>query len=62
MTYCEDENCPGTDHVKSYNIWHCEDCHSVGFYYFKSDDEIREEHRKECTYIPPTRWPEGAEL
>jgi hypothetical protein len=36
------------DIMKTHNIWHCEDCHKIGFYYGMTDDEIREKHNQEC--------------
>lgn len=53
--------------MKTANTWHCDDCHKIGFYYDLTDEEIRDKHEKECearieTLVPPTRWPEDAEL
>ena len=29
-------------------VWHCEDCHQVGFYFDKTEREVAEEHAKTC--------------
>ena len=34
--------------MKTHDVWHCEDCHKIGFYYGMTDDEIREKHSQEC--------------
>jgi hypothetical protein len=49
-------------------IWHCEDCHKVGFYFEgETPQQVQDRHMKDCeatkeSELPPTRWPEGAEL
>ena len=50
--------------MKTANTWHCEDCHTVGFYFDLTDEEIRDKHRLECTAqsnLPSTRWPNAGE-
>lgn len=52
--------------MKSYNMWRCEDCRKVGFYFDLTDEEIRDKHIKECPVrlgppLPPTRWPNAGE-
>lgn len=34
--------------VKTSNVWHCNDCHKVGFYFDLTDEQIREKHALEC--------------
>lgn len=34
---------------KSANIWHCNDCHKIGFYYGMADEEITKVHQTECS-------------
>jgi hypothetical protein len=48
-------------------IWRCEDCRKIGFCWDKTPQQIQDEHMKDCEAnknpeLPPTRWPEGAEL
>ena len=47
-------------------VWHCEDCHQIGFFWNEDPKEVVEKHRKECqavdgVYKQPTRWPLAGE-
>jgi hypothetical protein len=32
--------------------WHCEDCHTVGFYWDITPEEMRKKHMNECPANP----------
>jgi len=53
-------------------IWHCEDCHTLGFSWDKTPEQLQHSHMKTCqankTSVPDATgndheyWPEGSEI